>query len=301
MPEVIEVLKYADFIRGKLKDKNITEIHVLNGRYHHHGVFEGFEALKKALPLKVKDVETKGKFLYIELEGDIWLLSTLGLSGGWVWHKGHDSKDSQDSYEFPKIVKHLDTAAYEANVLKHLNVEFKTATGSLFFYDVLSFGTLKAITDKADLEKKLHTIGPDMSTITLEEFKTQLKSAKPAKPIGTVLTDQHLISGIGNYLRADVLWLCRISPFRHMSAITGPEYKKLWEATRFLIWAKYDYNSGLKSGAIPQRHPKLPDDYEREFYVYMQTTDPQGRRVKKEELYDGTQKRSIHWVPSVQK
>jgi len=293
MPEVIEVLKYADFIRSKIKGKNLTEIHILNGRYHKHAPFEGYTALKRALPLKVRDVQTKGKFLYIELDDNHWILSTLGLSGGWTWQ----TKD----YEFPKIVEHLDTAAYEANVLKHLNVEFKTPSGSLFFYDVLSFGTLKAIDSRAVLDKRLATIGPDMSTITLPEFKERLTKAGSSKAIGTVLMDQHLISGIGNYLRADVLWLCKISPFRHMSAITEPEKRKLWEAARFLIWAKYDYKMGLKSYAIPHDHPKLPEDYEREFYVYMQSTDPQGHPVKQEELSVGSQKRTIHWVPTVQK
>jgi len=297
MPEVIEVLKYADFIRSKLKHKSVTEISVLNGRYHHHAPFEGYAALVKALPLKVKTVETKGKFLYIEFEDNHWLLSTLGLSGGWAWH----NKDKDKDYEFPKIVEHLDTAAYEAKVLKHLNVEFKTGTGSLFFYDVLSFGTLKAIDDEADLTKRLDTIGPDMSTITLPEFKERMGKATQTKTVGTVLMDQRLISGIGNYLRADLLWLCRISPFRQMSAITSADLKRIWEASRFLIWAKYDYKKGVKTHAIPHDHPNLPEDYKREFYIYMQTTDPHGHPVKRQELSVGSQKRTIHWVPAVQK
>ena len=67
-----------------------------------------------------------------------------------------------------------------------------------------------------------------------------------------------------------------------------------------LTWAKYNYKKGLKEGFIDVHHPKTPEDYDREFYVYMQTTDPQGRLVKKEELYDGSNKRFIHWVPEVQ-
>ncbi len=65
MPEVIEVLKYADFLSTKLKNKEITEINVLNGRYKKHGDFEHLDSLRNALPQKVIDIETKGKFLYI--------------------------------------------------------------------------------------------------------------------------------------------------------------------------------------------------------------------------------------------
>ncbi len=33
MPEVNEVKRYADFLRGYLKGKEITEINILKGRY----------------------------------------------------------------------------------------------------------------------------------------------------------------------------------------------------------------------------------------------------------------------------
>ena len=292
MPEVIEVLRYADFIRLKLKNKPITEVKILNGRYHKHGDFEGYSKLSAALPLIVKDVHTKGKFLYIEFVDDLWLLSTLGLSGGWTW-------ESRNRYEFPSIVKYLDSDSYHQRVLKHLNVEFKTAHGSLFYYDLLSFGTLK-VADKATLDAKLAMLGPDITTVELPEFKARLAKVS-TKPIGTVLMNQRLISGIGNYLRADLLWLSKISPFRTVQSLSATDQKHLWEAARFLVWSKYDYKKGLKTGVIRADHPKLPYDYGREFYVYMQTTDPQGRPVKKEELYTGSQKRFIHWVPAIQK
>ena len=61
MPEVIEILKYADFLRTKLKHNNIIEVNVLNGRYKKHGDFKNLDDLKKALPQKVKHIDTKGK------------------------------------------------------------------------------------------------------------------------------------------------------------------------------------------------------------------------------------------------
>ena len=45
----------------------------------------------------------------------------------------------------------------------------------------------------------------------------------------------------------------------------------------------------------------MPNDYERDFFVYKQNTDINGYNVKKEELYEGSQKRFIYWVPKVQK
>jgi len=300
MPEVMEVLKYADFIQHKLKHNKITEINVLQGRYKKHGDFENLNTLKKALPLGIKTVETKGKFLYFHFENDMYLFSTLGLSGGWAYKANNKSQ-----YEFGHSYDYIDKKsldAYYQRALNHLNVEFKTATGSLFYYDTLSFGTLKVVTTATEVEKKLKALGPDISkiTTTLALFKSQLEKAPADKPIGIVLMNQHYISGIGNYLRADVLWLSKISPFTKMVDLTANQYKKLWLYSRLIIWSKYDYKQGLKMGFIEAKHPKLPTDYEREFYVYSQHTDPQGHQVKKEELYEGSQKRFIYWVPEIQ-
>jgi hypothetical protein len=39
----------------------------------------------------------------------------------------------------------------------------------------------------------------------------------------------------------------------------------------------------------------------RKHWIYREATDPAGHPVKKEELFDGSQKRSIFWCPAVQK
>jgi len=300
MPEVIEVLKYADFLRSKLKNKQITEINILNGRYKKHGDFEHLDLLKAALPQKVVDVYTKGKFLYLLFENGLYLFSTLGLSGGWLW-----SKDNA-TFEFQEIVTYIDKdvmAKWEQGAIKHRNVEFKTKAGSVYFYDMLSFGTLKVVQTEAELNKKLNTIGPDITaeTTTLELFTERLKKAANEKLIGNVLMNQRLLSGIGNYLRADILWLTKISPFRPMADVSAQDIKKIYDAAKLLAHSKYDYKAALKDHRIPKAHAKLPEDYGREFYVYNSTTDPEGHAVKKEELYEGSQKRFIYWVPSRQK
>jgi formamidopyrimidine-DNA glycosylase len=99
MPEVIEVRKYADFLNLKLRNKNIKDIKILKGRYKTHGPFELFKELLDKCPLKVKEVKTKGKFLYMVLENDYFIFSTLGLHGGWTWLK--EAKNNVDiSKEF---------------------------------------------------------------------------------------------------------------------------------------------------------------------------------------------------------
>ena len=92
MPEVVEIKKYADFLNKKLKNKNLNDIKILKGRYKTHNPFALYYSITNKLPLKVLDVRTKGKFLYIVMEDDYFIFSTLGLHGGWVWVDKNSNK-----------------------------------------------------------------------------------------------------------------------------------------------------------------------------------------------------------------
>ena len=46
---------------------------------------------------------------------------------------------------------------------------------------------------------------------------------------------------------------------------------------------------------------KLPNDYKRDFFIYRQEKDIYNHKVKKEELFEGSQKRFIYWVEQIQK
>jgi len=296
MPEINEVRRYADFLKSKLKNKSITEINIINGRYKKHGPFPLYKQLVKDLPVKVLDIKTKGKFMYMVLSDGYFLFCTLGLSGGWVYQENRSKK-----YSHPTILEYLgnvDVDAYMKESLNHLNVEFKTVGGRVYFYDTLSFGTLKVIKTEDELDKKLNTLGPDImdKSTTLEVFKGQLlKEKNLKKKIGIVLMDQKVVSGIGNYLRADILWLSKISPFRKVNKLTDSEIKDIYHNGKVLTWGDYDYSKARKEKIITSKD-KVPRDYKRDFFVYNEETDIYGHPVIKEELYEGSQKRFIYWV-----
>lgn len=296
MPEVIEVRKYADFLNKKMKNKYIRNINILNGRYKKHAPFAMYDEISKALPLKVLNVANKGKFLYILLSNNFIILSTLGLSGGWVF--------KNKTFHFPLLVDYLrnyDISQYKKNALRHLNVEFQLDHGSIYYFDVLSFGTMKVITSKENLEKKLNSISTNIMDISFYDFQKQIMQTKnQLKPIGNVLMNQKVISGIGNYLRADILWLSHISPFRTISTITLRDLKKIYENAILLTWGEYDKDIALKKHLIKE-NSKLPIDYGRTFFIYRQTHDIYGNPVIKELLYEGSQKRFIYWVKKIQK
>lgn len=295
MPEIIEVKKYVDFINKIVKNKDLLNINIINGRYHKHKPFENYNKFKKLLPIKLLQVESKGKLIYFTFENNIFLLNTLGLSGGWAFFS--------KTFKFPDYVDQDTVKSYMKNNLKHINVEFIFKSGKLVFFDTLSFGTIKIIMDLKLLEKKLNIIGPDImhQETTFQIFKDRIKLPKNLdKPIGLVLVDQKVISGVGNYLRADTLWLAKISPFRKVKKITDIELKKLYQSIRIITWIEYDKKYAIKNKII-KKTAKSPSYYERDFYIYNEETDIYGNSIVKDELFEGSQKRFIYWCPSRQK
>ena len=183
--------------------------------------------------------------------------------------------------------------------IKHLNVEFVTNNGSMYFYDTLSFGTLKVIDNETELDKKLNTIGPDIMDTDYSIFHQQItKNKNLHKVIGIVLMDQKTISGIGNYLRADILWMSKISPFRKVNKLSDEELKLIFHNSKVLTWGQFDKKSAIQSKIITKKD-KLPSDYDRDFFVYNEVEDI-GNKIIKEELYEGSQKRFIYWVKNYQ-
>ena len=328
MPESVEVRKFADILLENVLGKHITHINILKGRYSKKA-FEGYNELIKALPLNIESIDTKGKFTYMTLINDknkskFYLFNTLGLSGGWTLKTDKKTNFGKcnhcnymdignDIFTFPSILEYITEDRQNhwfQRALNHLNVEFITdyKNISFYFYDQLSFGTLKAVGGKDSsgdliLDKKLKEFGPDLldETTTFEIFKLQIrKKVNNTKPIGNVIVNQKIISGVGNYLRADALWMAKISPFRKVIDVKDDELHLLYTSLIGLIWGDYNYKNGIKKGYI-STSLKLPNDYKRDFFIYRQEKDIYNNIIKKEELFEGSQKRFIYWVEKIQK
>ena len=308
MPEIIEIRKYADFLNDKLKNKNINAIKILKGRYKTHEPFELYYELTNKLPLKILDIKTKGKFLYMILEDDYFIFSTLGLHGGWAWLNCKNQNQTINSnfileninkFQFDKLLDYVEEdrlQGYYKTALNNLNVQFIVSNGFMFYFDSLSFGTLKVIKGNDNLQKKLNSIVPDIieDSTTLDVFSLRMrKKTILHKPIGNVLLNQKIISGIGNYLRADVLWMSNISPFRKVKDLSDKDLENIYNNIKILTWGDYDYKKAVKLKII-KKNTKLPSDYGLDF------KDIYGNKVIKEELYEGSQKRFIYWVKEKQ-
>lgn len=300
MPEVIEVMQYVQTIQKIVDGDCLEGIRILSGRYKTHGPFAHFDILKRSMPLCITHVGSKGKFMYFQFDNGYSLGFTLGLTGGWFYET---SKSKSIKHGLPKGERYRESEesnSYIERARKAIRIHFQFSKCSLYFSDLLSYGTITLFLTPAELQKKLDSLGVDIMDprTTFSMFYEQVKkSTNLDKPIGNVLVNQRYIAGIGNYLRSDALWAAGISPFRTVKSLTRKQLEELFKQLRVLTWGYVNFKKAVKLGLI-EAGSKLPSDYGRDFYVYMQDTDIHGRPVLKEELYEGSQKRFVYWVKS---
>ena len=269
MPEGPEVRITTDFLKS-FENKGFTGFTVLSGRYTKKGGIPGKESC--ILPSKLIEVSCKGKFIYMTfaVEKDtFYLFSTLGMTGMW----------SSQRSKHARFVMFFDDGS------------------ELYYNDVRNFGTLKFVNDRKVLDKKLKSLGPDILTTDIDQpgYK-KLFTSKPNKTIAECLMNQSVVSGVGNYLKAEILYFSKVSPHRKIKDINDIEWKSLHDNT--ITQSRRSYKFGGATIATYRQPNGKEGLYNRRFAVYNQKSDPEGRVVIKEQTAD---KRTTHWVPEVQK
>lgn len=267
MPEGPECRRVYEGISEFSQNKTITNFEVLGGRFLKRA--PDLE-VKPAVPTRVTGGGVKGKFIWLEFSDETCLWITLGMSGYW-------STDLKPH--------------------SHFRIGFKDGS-SLYFVDQRRFGTLK-FTKLEDLPKKLASLGLDMlndQTSSMYDFVRKVESPKARKKtVAEALMDQSLFAGIGNYIKCEMLYRCRVSPYRRVSDLTQAEICQLWNWGKLIMSASYQ-----QGGASIRNYRQVNGDagsFTFEFEVYAQKKDPLGNDVVREETPDG---RTTHWVPSLQ-
>ena len=116
------------------------------------------------------------------------------------------------------------------------------------------------------------------------------------KTLPEVLMNQSIIAGVGNYIKAECLYLSKLSPHRIISSITDEELVSL--KTNIHAVMKESFASGGATIRTYKGFNGESGEYGERFIVYNQKQDPLGNPVIKEKTRDG---RTTHWVPEVQK
>lgn len=296
MPEVCEVLLTAQYLNSIIGD-SVTKINIMSGRYTKKDI-KGIDDL--VFPLKITEINTKGKFMWFTLTHNnktYYMLNTYGLTGRW----------SFEEIDFSRI---------------EFKMKSSTKTYSIFFSDMRNFGTVEFTNDEDILNKKLKKLGLDLlqTDFTDEMFLTWMKNLKNKKrDIDTVLMSQEATkgigSGLGNYLVPEILYRAKISPHRLVNTLSEQEIITLSKTIKHVLKLCYmsnqtEYISHLSKflekhkkyvddGKFPDYHATTKIGKEKfQFKVYRKKFDDDKNKVVGDVIIKG---RTTYWVPDVQK
>lgn len=281
-PEGPEVRRSADYLNRLLSQRRIVEVSVRGGRYASSPP-QGFDEFQKELlkpQLTITGVDCKGKFLYWKVHPDWYVWCTYGMSGQW---------NESPSDHTAIAILHRTT---RVGVLED-------CIPGIYFNDPRHYGTVKFVKDPGGVKtkKKLDSLGPDMLSDPPNQETFDLRLMKRAKKtIAEALMDQSVISGVGNYIKAEALYLSEISPHRIVMMLKEGERKQLRE--QIINVMKASYSTGGATFRTYRNVDGSRGEAARRFVIYNNKTDPMGNPVVKEETKDG---RTTHWVPSIQK
>lgn len=182
MPEGPEIHREADKIRKAIGGTECNYV------YFYHDHLKSFE--KELTGLTVESVEAYGKGLVIGLNSDYYIYSHNQLYGKWV---------IKPAGEYPKTNRQL-------------RVELQNNHKSALLYSASEIDVMdsESIKDHPYLSK----LGPDiLKSITVDQIVDRCRDGQfKRRSFAALMLDQAFLSGIGNYLRTEILFDATIDP-----------------------------------------------------------------------------------------
>nr|QQV29412.1 hypothetical protein K-LCC10_0157 [Kaumoebavirus] len=218
----------------------------------------------KLLPKKLylRQVTSHGKLIIFEFD-DFYLVNWLGMTGHWRPQPG--------PHTHMKVVGDV----------------------TLYFDDFRHFGGFDVF-DESQLVAKLRRMGPDAWAVKWPIFRERL--ARGNGVVGVDLMNQKLIAGLGNYLRADILYKARINPKTKTKSLSEAQLRALYKAMKSILKKSYaEHGTTIKTyKALSERGDLIPGRYKP--LVYGRDFDSLGNPVKSYDLAG----RTMWWCPAVQ-
>ncbi len=149
-----------------------------------------------------------GKFLLLDLDAGVTLLSHLGMSGRWLFMERNAAADEG---------------------LPHVHLRLAFADGArLWYQDIRRFGMLRVVaTDALERDRSLRGLGPDplAEPPTGASLRALARGARTS--VKSFLLDQRRIAGLGNIYASEILFRARVHPRRRAGALSAAAWSRV--------------------------------------------------------------------------
>jgi len=209
MPELPEISAIAKQMNKEIAGKRILEIEVRQPKTLNIPVPQFIETAKGKT---VSNVTSKGKWIFMKLDREYFMLINLGM--GAQLHYLKPSTKLPEKYQF--------------------KLTFSDKTGFTIHFSWFGYIHLLPETDLAKHKQTAKLgISPLSEEFTLEHFKKLLGKRKAG--IKSFLLNQKNIAGIGNVYIQDILFTAGLHPNRKISTLSEEEINDLYKAIQNIL------------------------------------------------------------------
>ena len=221
MPELPEVEIVKKSLKKNVKDKKILDVIVTN-RNLRFKVDKDFEKILKNR--KIQNVNRYAKNIILELNGNIYVIIHLGMTG--TFHLIRNN-----------VLKNTNLSFYQSKDLpvKHNHIILIFKKFRVIYNDPRRFGFFKLLKDKESFKLYLKNIGyePLDKNFNLKYLKKSILFRK--KCIKSILLDQKIISGIGNIYANEILFHSGLNPSKKGIKLKDFELKYLYKYSKLVL------------------------------------------------------------------
>jgi len=214
MPEGPEVRKYADALDEALTGRAIVSLEART-KEARKWLQDNEQPLRGR---RVERVVSHGKHLIAYIEGDFFFHSHLMMWGRWQTFRPIKSRRKSEPIVLP-----------EKDRRERARVVVEGGAAILLSAPIFNVGQ----GDPYEKIEILSTLGPDAlpyrGAFDAREFRRRLLEYKD-ETIGAALLNQRIVAGLGNYLRAEVLFACKLNPWLTVGELTSRALSRLAKA-----------------------------------------------------------------------
>jgi formamidopyrimidine-DNA glycosylase len=147
-----------------------------------------------------------GKYLWLHLDGDLSLLSHLGMSGRWLFF-----------------------AAPPAARPPHVHARLTLQDGAeVWFQDPRRFGLLRLVpTARLGRDPALAELGPDPMAAALSGADLGSRARGLRASVKSFLLDQRRVAGLGNIYASEILFRAQVGPRRRAGALRAADWERI--------------------------------------------------------------------------
>jgi len=207
MPELPEVETVRRLLEASVRGRTIDAVR-LSG-------LELREPIPRTLPRRLRGLRMvaarrHGKYLLLELDGGLTLLSHLGMSGRWLFHPS------------PPVID-----------MQHVHARIRFVDGAqLWYQDPRRFGLLRLVaTARLGLDPRLSGLGPDPVERPPSGAWLKELAAGARNSVKDFIMDQRRLAGIGNIYASEILHRAAVDPRTPAGRVAGDRWDAIARET----------------------------------------------------------------------